>query len=89
MDIRKRDASPAFTLTKDGSEIRELLGAATPAAKQSLAEAAASCRASIDAALSSQHEEIYYILSGEGRMRIIDDVQSVGPGDAIAIPPGV
>jgi mannose-6-phosphate isomerase-like protein (cupin superfamily) len=33
-------------------------------------------------------EEIYYILSGRGRMQIGDEVREVEPGDAIAIPPG-
>ena len=32
--------------------------------------------------------EIYYILEGVGRMRIGNEQQDVGPGDAIAIPPG-
>jgi mannose-6-phosphate isomerase-like protein (cupin superfamily) len=33
-------------------------------------------------------EEIYYILSGSGEMRLGDEVRIVGPGDAIAISPG-
>jgi mannose-6-phosphate isomerase-like protein (cupin superfamily) len=33
-------------------------------------------------------EEIYYILEGTGSMRIGDETRDVGPGDAIAIPPG-
>jgi len=33
-------------------------------------------------------EEIYYILEGRGLMQIDDETQVVGPGDAIAIPPG-
>lgn len=33
-------------------------------------------------------EEIYYILEGAARMQIGEDVHMVGPGDAIAIPPG-
>jgi mannose-6-phosphate isomerase-like protein (cupin superfamily) len=31
--------------------------------------------------------EVYYILSGVGEMQIEQDRQSVGPGDAIYIPP--
>ena len=31
--------------------------------------------------------EVYYILSGAGEMHINDEVQRVGPGDAIYIPP--
>lgn len=31
--------------------------------------------------------EVYYILSGRGEMHIDDEIQTVGPGDAIYIPP--
>jgi mannose-6-phosphate isomerase-like protein (cupin superfamily) len=31
--------------------------------------------------------EVYYILAGEGIMRINDEASSVGPGDAVYIPP--
>ena len=34
-------------------------------------------------------EEIYYILSGQGEMRLGDESCAVVPGDAIAIPPGI
>ena len=34
-------------------------------------------------------EEIYYILAGEACMRIGQETAGVGPGDAIAIPPGL
>ena len=32
--------------------------------------------------------EVYYILAGQGRMHVNDEVRLVGPGDAICIPPG-
>lgn len=35
-----------------------------------------------------QTEEIYYILRGQGQMTIDGQQRIVGPGDAIAIPPG-
>lgn len=31
--------------------------------------------------------EVYYILNGTGKMHIDDEVQAVGPGDAVYIPP--
>lgn len=40
---------------------------------------------SIDHALTTS--EVYYILSGQGEMHINDEVQAVGPGAAIYIPP--
>ncbi|MEM6714484.1 MAG: cupin domain-containing protein [Cyanobacteria bacterium P01_D01_bin.6] len=40
---------------------------------------------SVDHALTTS--EVYYILSGQGEMHIDQEVQAVGPGDAIYIPP--
>ena len=31
--------------------------------------------------------EVYYILSGTAQMHIGDDIQTIGPGDAVYIPP--
>lgn len=88
MDIRHIDEVPAFT-TKDGSEIRELLAHRNSCiVKQSLAEARLPPGASTTPHYHPQTEEIYYILTGTGRMQIEADVRSVGPGEAIAIPPG-
>lgn len=88
MDIHNIARVPAFT-TKDGSEIRELLAHRNSCIRQqSLAEARVAEGASTTPHYHPLTEEIYYILEGTGRMRIGDDVQDVGPGDAIAIPPG-
>jgi mannose-6-phosphate isomerase-like protein (cupin superfamily) len=88
MDIHNIASVPAFT-TKDGSEIRELLAHRNSAIrKQSLAEARLPPGASTTPHYHPLTEEIYYLLEGAGRMRIGDDVRDVGPGDAIAIPPG-
>ena len=35
-----------------------------------------------------QTAEIYYILNGRGRMEIEGEARDLGPGDAVAIPPG-
>jgi len=88
MDVRNVDEVPAFT-TKDGSEIRELLAHRNSCIReQSLAEA----RLPVGGATTPHYhpltEEIYYILEGSGRMQIDDESRDVGPGDAIAIPPG-
>lgn len=88
MDIRHIDAVPAFT-TKDGSEIRELLAHRNSALRnQSLAEARLPPGQSTTPHYHPQSEEIYYLLSGHGRMRIEDEVRTVQAGDAVAIPPG-
>ena len=88
MDIvNQRDAVP-FT-TVDGSTIRELLAHRNSCIRQqSLAEA----RLAVGAATVPHHhaetEEIYYILSGTADMTLDGETRPVGPGDAIAIPPG-
>ena len=88
MDIHNIDRVPAFT-TKDGSEIRELLAHRNSCIRnQTLAEA---CLPAGAATILHRHiktEEIYYILAGEGLMRIDQDTSPVGSGDAVAIPPG-
>jgi mannose-6-phosphate isomerase-like protein (cupin superfamily) len=88
MDIRNIHAVPAFT-TKDGSEIRELLAHRNSCIRlQSLAEASLPPGASTTPHHHARTEEIYYILEGQGLMRIGPDNQTVSVGDAIAIPPG-
>jgi len=88
MDIRNITAVRAFT-TKDGSEIRELLAHRNSViAHQSLAEARLPPGAATTPHRHEQTEEIYYILEGSGQMRVGDSLAAVGPGDAIAIPPG-
>lgn len=88
MDIQNIAAVPAFT-TKDGSEIRELLAHRNSCIRQqSLAEARVAVGTITTAHYHPRTEEIYYILSGTGRMRMGDEHRDVGPGDAIAIPPG-
>ncbi|MEX0979434.1 MAG: cupin domain-containing protein [Pirellulales bacterium] len=89
MDIRNLNRVARFT-TKDGSEIRELLAHRNSCiARQSLAEARLPIGASTTPHCHPQTEEIYYILSGQARMRIDTETAIVGPGDAIAIPPGM
>jgi len=88
MDVQNIARTPAFT-TKDGSEIRELLAHRNSCIqKQSLAEARLPPGASTTPHYHPLTEEIYYLLEGKGRMRIGDETREVGPGDAIAIPPG-
>lgn len=88
MDIENINQVDAFT-TKDGSEIRELLAYRNSSiANQSLAEARLPAGTSTTPHYHQRTEEIYYILEGQAEMRIEQETRSVGPGDAIAIPPG-
>jgi mannose-6-phosphate isomerase-like protein (cupin superfamily) len=88
MDIKNLNEVPPFA-TKDGSEIRELLAHRNSSIRhQSLAEARLLPGASTQEHYHPRTEEIYYITHGVGRIRIEGEMREVGPGDAIAIPPG-
>src|SRR5215467_4991536 len=88
MDIKNISEVPAF-ITKDGSEIRELLAHRNSAIRnQSLAEARLPVGASTQEHFHPKAEEIYYLTHGRGRIRIGDELRDVAAGDAIAIPPG-
>ena len=88
MDIVNIDRAAPF-VTKDGSEIRELLAHRNSCIRnQSLAEARLPVGGATTPHSHAIAEEIYYILEGRGRMRVAAETQAVGPGDAIAIPPG-
>jgi len=88
MHIKNLNQVPSF-VTKDGSEIRELLAHRNSAIRnQSLAEARLPAGASTQEHYHPKTEEIYYITHGTGRIRIEGELREVGPGDAIAIPPG-
>jgi len=88
MDIKNLDQLPPF-ITKDGSEIRELLAYRNSSIrKQSLAEARVPVSGSTLEHYHPQTEEIYFITAGLGRIRIEGETREVRSGDAIAIPPG-
>lgn len=89
MDVKNIDHVPSF-VTVDGSEIRELLAYRNSAIRnQSLAEARLAPGQSTMVHYHPRAEEIYYLLAGQGRMRLAGETRDVGPGDAIAIPPNV
>jgi mannose-6-phosphate isomerase-like protein (cupin superfamily) len=88
MDLKNLNEVQAF-ITKDGSEIRELLAYRNSCIRnQSLAEARLPVGGSTQEHYHVQTEEIYFITHGTGRIRVDNDVREVNAGDAIAIPPG-
>ncbi|HWH68324.1 MAG TPA: cupin domain-containing protein [Candidatus Sulfotelmatobacter sp.] len=88
MDVKNLNEVPAF-ITKDGSEIRELLAHRNSGIRnQSLAEARLPVGSSTQEHYHPQTEEIYFITQGTGRLRMEGEVREVQAGDAIAIPPG-
>jgi mannose-6-phosphate isomerase-like protein (cupin superfamily) len=89
VDIKNIDAVPAL-ITKDGSEIRELLAYRNSSIRaQSLAEARIPVGGATQEHYHPKTEEIYYITHGVGRMRIESEMRDVKVGNAIAIPPGL
>lgn len=89
MEIVSLLTAGAF-ITKDGSEIRELLAHRNSSIKkQSLAEARLPVGGATQEHYHIQTEEIYYITHGSGRIRIDGEVRDVVVGDAVAISPGL
>lgn len=75
--------------TKDGSEIRELVGPAwTPAEKQSLAEATIPVGEATVEHFHRDTEELYYVVEGSARMRLGDAERELAVGDCVVIPAG-
>ena len=88
MDLKNLNEVPSF-ITRDGSEIRELLAHRNSAIRnQSLAEARLPVGGATQEHYHSLAEEIYYITHGTGRIRIDTELREVVAGDAIAIRPG-
>jgi mannose-6-phosphate isomerase-like protein (cupin superfamily) len=88
MDVKHLNEVEPF-ITKDGSEIRELLAHRNSAIRhQSLAEARLPVGGSTQEHFHPRAEEIYYITHGTGKIRIENETRAVETGYAIAIPPG-
>ncbi|UCV05544.1 cupin domain-containing protein [Dechloromonas denitrificans] len=76
-------------ITKDGSEIRELLHPALhPVRHQSLAEAVVPPGVATVLHRHLATEEIYHVTSGNGTMTLGAEQFGIEVGDSIVIPPG-
>jgi mannose-6-phosphate isomerase-like protein (cupin superfamily) len=79
----------ASYITKDGSEIRELLHPSQHGVRnQSLAEAVIPPGTSTQLHRHHQTEEIYHVTRGNGRMTLGEKQFEITVGDSIAILPG-
>jgi mannose-6-phosphate isomerase-like protein (cupin superfamily) len=88
MEIANLRTLTSFT-TLDGSQIRELAGPAwTPVKRQSLAEATLPPGGETAEHLHPDTEEIYYFITGAGRMRLGGEESEITTGDCVVIPPG-
>jgi mannose-6-phosphate isomerase-like protein (cupin superfamily) len=76
-------------ITRDGSEIRELLHPDRHGCRhQSLAEARVAPGQATALHRHRHSEEIYHVLAGVGLMTLGDERFPVAPGDSVLIPPG-
>jgi mannose-6-phosphate isomerase-like protein (cupin superfamily) len=86
---RSRYSAVAPYMTKDGSEIRELMHPAVHGNRaQSLAEATVAPGAATTLHRHGATEEIYHFTAGEGLMTLGGDRFPVRAGDTVCIPPG-
>lgn len=77
-------------ITRDGSEIRELMHPNKQGNKsQSLAEAIVKINQTTLLHHHIESEELYYIIQGEGEMTLGNELLQVKTGDTVCILPGV
>jgi len=76
-------------ITKDKSEIRELMHPSThDCNNSSLAEARVPIGATTLLHLHHESEEVYYVIQGEGKMHLNTDSFPLTKGDSLCIKPG-
>ncbi len=88
MEISRLETTEGF-ITDDGSTIHELAGRVSLATvNQSLAQATLEVGGETTEHFHIEAEEIYYLTSGSGRLRIGENESDVKAGDCIVIAPG-
>lgn len=89
MALRTRIKNITAYVTRDGSEIRELMHPAAQGNKaQSLAEAIVKQGQQTHLHQHHNSEELYFITNGKGYMTLGEEQFDVIVGDTICIPPG-
>ena len=89
MALRTRKQDIKSYITRDGSEIRELMHPAVQGNQtQSLAEAIIQPGQRTHLHQHQQSEELYHITAGEGHMTLGGEYFSVTVGDTVCIAPG-
>lgn len=87
--MKTRYAAVTAFITKDGSEIRELMHPSGHASRaQSLAEAIVAPGTTTRLHRHHLSEELYHITAGLGLMTLAGERFEVGRGDTVCIPPG-
>ena len=89
MSIVSHYSNISAYITRDGSEIRELMHPDSQGSRnQSLAEATVHPGDSTRLHRHLKSEELYYITQGTANMQMDDEFIKVTSGDCICIPPG-
>jgi mannose-6-phosphate isomerase-like protein (cupin superfamily) len=88
MRIENRDSIQPF-VGDDGAIIRELASPRNSRiTRHSLAEIRHPPGTASDEHYHTKAEEVYYVLSGCGQIRIAGEIRDLGPGDVVVIVPG-
>ena len=90
MIVRRPDETTRF-VTSDESRVVEVFHPDREALPEGMACSIAHARVAAGAATAphtlATSTEIYWVLSGRGRMHIGDETADIGPGEAVLIPP--
>jgi mannose-6-phosphate isomerase-like protein (cupin superfamily) len=88
MEVINRN-TVATLVGPNGDIIRELAASRNSSArKQSLAEATIPVGGTVPEHFHKTIEELYFVLSGTGLMKIEDETRQIGEGDTVIILPG-
>jgi len=86
--VRTRQTEITPFITKDGSQVRELIHPKVHGnQRQSLAEAVVPPHGATHPHRHLKSEEIYHVLEGEGRLALAETAIVIAKGDSVYIPP--
>lgn len=84
----RRSDEVAVFVGADGARIQELVGRSTGVTSHSIAFIAHAVGMSTVEHHHTVADEVYYVQSGIGRIRVDGEMRQVGPGDVVTIRPG-
>jgi mannose-6-phosphate isomerase-like protein (cupin superfamily) len=84
----RRSADAAVFTGPDGARIQELVGRSTGVTSHSVALIAHPAGMTIVEHHHTVADEVYYVQSGAGRIRVDGEMRQIAPGDVITIRPG-
>ena len=88
MQVLNRDDIQPFA-GEDGAMVRELASPANSSlTRHSLAEIRHPPGTASQEHYHTEAEEVYYVVGGQGAVRVDGETRSIGPGDVVVIVPG-